>query len=296
MFETIVFATDLSFTANGVVSYVIETARVYRSKVYVMHVRTSEWGEMQQEEVERLKDRFGSIPHEVVIKDGDVKTTLLNFVLQENVDLMVVGTHGRTGLGRVLLGSVAEAIFREASCPVLTVGPRILKDETRTPKISEILYATDLTSVSAAARRYAVSMAQENKSRLIILNVQLKSEAGGLVKSQDHVTFTLRRLQELVPKGTELWCEPYCMVEEGDAAEKILEVAAKYGASTIVLGIRPHSIGLATHLVRPTAHRVVVGASCPVLTVRGWGRHVHENAIAKGNLQKATGSPGLCPA
>ena len=296
MFETIVFATDLSFTADDVVPYVIETARVYRSKVYAMHVRTSEWGGMQQEAVKRLKDRLGSIPHEVVIKDGDVRITLLNFVQQENIDLIVVGTHGRAGLGRVLLGSVAEAIFREAPCPVLTVGPRILQNETWTPKITEILYATDLTPISAAAARYAVSMAQENQGRLTILHVQPKPEANGLAKSQDHVTSTLRRLQELIPTASELWCEPYCMVEEGDAAERILEVAAKYEADTIVLGIRPHSVGLATHLIRPTAHRIVVRAACPVLTVRGWGRQVHEPATAKSNLQQATRSPGLCSA
>ena len=179
MFETIVFATDLSFIADSVIPYVLETARVYRSKVFAVHVRTSEWGGMQQETLKRLKDGLGSIPHEVVVKDGDVRTTLLNFVQQENIGLIVVGTHGRTGLGRVLLGSVAEAVFREAPCPVLTVGPRTLQNETWTPKVSEILYATDLTPVSAAATRYAVSMAQENQSRLTILNVQPKPEAGG---------------------------------------------------------------------------------------------------------------------
>ena len=266
MFERILFATDLSFTADGAVPHVLETARVYRSKVYALHVRTSEWGEIQQEAMKRLEDRLGSTPHEVVVKDGDVRTALLNFVQQESIDLIVVGTHGRSGLGRVLLGSVAEAVFREAPCPVLTVGPRTSQDETRPPK-KEILYATDLTHVSAAAAHYAVSMAQENQSRLTILNVQPRPEAGVLT-AQEQAALTLQKLQELVPKGVTLWCEPYCMVEEGDAAEKILEVAARHGMNTIVLGIRPHSVGLATHLVRPTAHRVVVGAACPVLTVR----------------------------
>jgi hypothetical protein len=97
-----------------------------------------------------------------------------------------------------------------------------------------------------------------------------------MAKSQAHASLILRGLQE-IPKGVELWCEPYCIVEEGDPAEKILETAARYGANVIVLGIRPHSIGLATHLARPTAHRVVAGAACPVLTVRGWGREVYQH-------------------
>jgi nucleotide-binding universal stress UspA family protein len=93
MFEKILYATDLSFTAPGVVPYVVEIARVYRSKTYAVHVRTSEWGTIEQGAVKRLKDWLGSIPHEVVIKDGDVRTTLLNFAQQETIDLIVVGTH-----------------------------------------------------------------------------------------------------------------------------------------------------------------------------------------------------------
>jgi len=293
MFGNILFATDLSFTADAVVPHVIEIARVYRSKIYAVHVKTSEWDGKQEEAVKGLKDRLGSIPHEVVIKNGDVKPTLLKVAQQKNIDLIVVGTHGRTGLGRVLLGSVAEAIFREAACPVLTVGPRMLH-KMLTPQIKEILFATDLTPVSAAAVRHAVSIAQENRSRLTILHVQPKPSPGEVLQSQDHATLALRKLQELVPREFELWCDPYYMVEEGEPAEKILEVAAKYGADTIVLGIRPHSVGLATHLARPTAHRVVVGANCPVLTVRGGGRHVHEHATDKSNEQQATDSPRLC--
>ena len=129
MFERLLFASDLSLTTDGVVPYVIEAARVYRSKVYAMHVRASEWGGMQEEALKRLEDQMGTIAHEIVIRDGDIRTTLLNFIQQQNIDLMVVGTHGRTGLGRVLLGSVAEAIFREAPCPVLTVAPRTLREE-----------------------------------------------------------------------------------------------------------------------------------------------------------------------
>ena len=100
----------------------------------------------------------------------------------------------------------------------------------------------------------------------------------------------------MIPKGVGLWCEPYCIIEEGDPTETILVTAARYGVNIIVLGIRPHPVGLATYLVRPTAHRVVVGAACPVLTVRGWRRQVHEHATTKSNLQEANGSPGLCPA
>jgi len=295
MFSTIMLATDLSFSVEGLVPYVMETARVYGSKVLAVHVRTNEWGELQEEAAVRLKNQLGGIPHEVIIKDGDVQSELLTFVQQECVDLVVVGTHGRTGIGRALLGSVAEAIFREAPCPVLTIRSQMLRPGAEPPTVKEVLLATDLTSVSAEATRYAVALAQENHCGLNILHVLPQSDEA-IAIAQQRVTEALRRLEEAVPRGTHLWCDPYCLVEEGNPAEKILEVASKYSVNMIVLGIRPHSLGLATHLARRTAHRVVVGATCPVLTVRGWGKHARERETAKRKLRQSGESAGLCPA
>jgi len=269
--KNILFATDLSYLAEAALPYVTEIARLYGSKVYAVHVRPTggEWDKPQEKAVASLKERLREFPHEVVIDAGDVRQALLRQIAQHDIDLAVVSTHGRSGLGRVLLGSVAEALFREAPCPVLTVGPRLAADPQWRLKIKEILYATDMTPQSAAAARYAISLAQENQARLSILNVQPPPKTGELVESERYVTSTIRLLEKLVPEEAQLWCQPYCMVEQGDAAEKILDVAGRYHADLIVLGIRPHGIGVATHVSRPTAHRVVAGASCPVLTVRG---------------------------
>jgi nucleotide-binding universal stress UspA family protein len=76
-------------------------------------------------------------------------------------------------------------------------------------------------------------------------------------------------MQELVLPETGLWRQPNYIVEAGDPAEKIFDMAAGYKADVIVLGIRPHSVAAATHLLRPTVHRVIAGGTCPVLTVRG---------------------------
>jgi len=269
--KNILFATDLSYLAEVALPYVMELARLYGSKVYAVHVRPrgGEWAAPQGKAMASLNERLKDIPHEMVIEGGDVREALLRQIAERNIDLVVVSTHGRTGLGRVLLGSVAEAVFREAPCPVLTVGPRLSADPQWMLKIKEILYATDMTPQSAAAARYAISLAQENQARLTILNVQPPPKTGELVESERYVTSTLRLLEKLVPEEAQLWCQPYCMVEQGDAAEKILDVAGSYHADLIVMGIRPHGIGVATHVSRPTAHRVVAGASCPVLTVRG---------------------------
>jgi nucleotide-binding universal stress UspA family protein len=269
-FQNILFATDISYLSEAALPYALETARLYRSKVYAVHVRRhgATWDRPEQNAISSLEERLKQVPHEVLVQEGEVHSTLLRLMAEKKIDLAVMSTHGRTGLGRVLLGSVAEKIFREAPCPVLTVGPRLVRKPEWVAKIKEVLYATDLSPVSEGAAKYAVSLAQENESRLTVLNVQPPAKAGAVVESEQQITATLRRLQELVPPEAPLWCEPYYVVERGDPAETILDVAGRYGADLIVLGIRPHDVGTATHLTRPTAQRIVAGSACPVLTAR----------------------------
>jgi nucleotide-binding universal stress UspA family protein len=274
--RNLLFATDLSHASAPAMPYVLEFAGIYGAKVNIVHVQTGELSKEQEREVDRLKELVKGVPHEYIVisggptalrERGEAATAILSLATTKNIDLIVVGTHGRTGLGRVLVGSVAETIFREAPCPVLTVGPRLMGDPKWAMKIREVLFATDLTPCSEAALPYAVSLAQENRARLVILNVLAKL---GDAEEMERVANSARKmLQGLVPVETGLWREPYCIAEPGEPAEKILDVAGGYHADVIVLGVRPHPVGLATHLAKPTAHRVVAGATCPVLTVRG---------------------------
>jgi nucleotide-binding universal stress UspA family protein len=285
--KNILFATDYSPAANAALPYVTGIARRYGSKVYAVHVRAPEvygtalpesWPvlaeaaeKLGQEEAEGLKKRLGDVPHEVLIGEGDVWGVISRIIRERDIDLVVVGTRGRTGIGKVLLGSVAEAIFRQSPCPVLTVGPRTTEDADRLLEMKEILHATDFSRACHAATPYAISLAQENQARLTLLHVIEKPAAGDLVQPADYVEATLRRLREMVPPEAELWCEPEVHVEQGAPAEKILEVAERRNADLIVLGMRRTEapIGVATHLARATAHKIVSHAACPVLTVRG---------------------------
>jgi nucleotide-binding universal stress UspA family protein len=236
-----------------------------------VHVRRlgGEWAAPQEKALVSLKERLKDVPNEIIVDAGDVREALLRQIAKHDIDLAILSTHGRSGLGRVLLGSVAEAVFREAPCPVMTVGPRLASTPQWDLKIKEIVYATDLTPASVVAAKYAISLAQENQARLTILNVMPQPKADELVQAEHYVTSTLRQLQEMVPPEASLWCEPFYMVEQGDPAEKIRDTAGLYHADLIVMGIRAHGVGVATHVARPTAHRVVAGATCPVLTVRG---------------------------
>ena len=285
--KNILYATDFSPTAESALPYVLGLAKRFGATVHALHVRfpatypvagpegmpqVMEAAEEQaQQESKQLHELLAGLPHEVLISEGDIWTAINDTLQQRKIDLIVIGTRGRTGIGRALLGSVAEEIFRRVPCPVLTVGPHVSKDTERRLEMKEILYATDFSPESLAALPYATSLAQENQARLTLLHVIGEPKVGELVHPEQYVDSTLRQLQKLVPSDVELWCEPKFMVEQGLAADKIMEVAIARGADLIVLGVRGAEgrMGATTHLLRPIAHRVVTQAQCPVLTVRG---------------------------
>jgi nucleotide-binding universal stress UspA family protein len=132
----------------------------------------------------------------------------------------------------------------------------------------EILYATDLATDSPAAAPYAISLAQENQAHLVLLHVMEGPKTGELMDTPEVVDLKERKLQQLVPQHADLWCDPTYIVEQGPAAEKILDVAKRRHTALIVLGAKPAG-WLSTHFNVGTIHKIVSEATCPVLTVRG---------------------------
>jgi len=282
--KNILFATDFSAASDAAAPIAIQIARHYGAKVYGVHVNRFDdytaaapnaWAAMAEaaeketkEDAGRLNEQFQGIEHEAVIGEGNIWEVVSNLIKEKEIDLVVLGTRGRTGLGRALLGSVAEQILRQAPCPVLTVSPHVNLWSDEYAKMREILYTTDLVADFPIAAPYAVSLAQENQAHLVLLHVIEDAKAGDLVDSPEVVDVKERKMQQLVSQQAGLWCDPTYIVEQGPAAEKILDVAKRRHTDLIVLGARPAK-GLATHLNMGTVHKVVSQATCPVLTVRG---------------------------
>lgn len=284
--KNILFATDFSPAAEAALPYAIGLAKQFGAKVHGLHVRfpatypivgpeampqVLEAAEEQAKfEAQQMHEMLATVPHEVTVTEGELWPALSEMADKRNIDLIVMGTHGRTGVRRALLGSAAEETFRKASCPVLTVGPHVSQNTERRLAMKQILFATDFSSESLAALPFAESMAQEHQSNLTLLNVTGKPEAGELVHAGQYAESALRQLQALVPAEVGLWCQPKCRVEQGPEAEKIIEVAIAIGADLIVMGVRTPQggLGATTHLLRSIAHQVVANAECPVLTVR----------------------------
>jgi nucleotide-binding universal stress UspA family protein len=282
--KNILFATDFSQAADAAAPIAIQIARNYGAKVYGVHVSPFDnyaaqapdaWSAMTQlaeketkKHTERLNDQLQGIEHEVVIGEGNIWEVVSNLIKEKEIDLVVLGTRGRTGLGKTVLGSVAEQILRQSPCPVLTVGPHVSRWSDKYAKMREILFATDLAADSPLAAPYAISLAQENQAHLVLLHVIENPKAGDLVGSPEVVEAKERKLQQLVSQQAGLWCDPTYIVEQGTPAEKILDVAKRRHTDLIVLGARPAK-ALATHLNTGTVHKVVSQATCPVLTVCG---------------------------
>jgi nucleotide-binding universal stress UspA family protein len=280
-FDNILFATDFSKQSNIALPFALSVAHKYGSRIIAVHVLAPPpLGNFPTIEVQalaaqalreahdfvkELERRLGAIPHEAHLRKGDIWNELSAVTQEKNVDLIVLGTHGRVGVSKLLIGSVAERIFRQSTCPVLTVGPNVSGEPGNIADIHTILCPIDFTAESLAAFPYALSLAEENQARLYLMNVVPTP-----VLDYEEVSL-MARLKALVPPEAKMWCQPKAFVESGDAGDKILEQAEEFGVDLIVLGIRPVSTlaGMRTHLGTATAYKVVSRAICPVLSVRG---------------------------
>jgi nucleotide-binding universal stress UspA family protein len=283
--KNILFATDFSPAAAAALPFAAEIAQRFGARLFAVHAKTPEsyalpateiWPaievetENQKEQLKAtMRQQFPNVESDVLVDDGGVWGVIDGLAKMKKADLIVVGTHGRRGIGKFLLGSVAEEIIRQASCPVLTVGPHSETEAPREAKFKHIVYATDFGEGSHAAASYAIQLAEEHQAHLTLLHVIEHPKAGDLVHPRELEVAAIGSLRALVDGEAELWCEPKVAVRHGSPAEKILEVAAKDQADLIVLGVRNFKGVLrATHLSTAVAHQVISQASCPVLTIR----------------------------
>jgi nucleotide-binding universal stress UspA family protein len=284
--KNVLFATDLSDAASAAIPYAKEIAKKYGAHLLVLHVRPpvvnpmtppQTWANTEEAarlEAERRRKElaavFAETDAEILIAEGDIQSVMESTIGQRKIDLVVIGTRGRSGFKKFFLGSVAEEIFREVSCPVLTVGPNAPLVVPQNGSPQRILYATDFNAESNLAASYTLSLAQEFQASLTLIHVVAPPGKGELVNAAQLENHFRTHLRSLVPPEAETWCKVEYVVRQGEVADTILEVAKERDADLIILGVRPETgfPGASTHLPIATAHKVVSHANCPVLTVR----------------------------
>jgi len=284
--RNILFATDFSTSSETALRYAVAIARRYDSHLHVTHVIRPDTYQMVPPEATTLvlgqarryaeqemaslliSGRLRDIPHQVLLGEGELWPVLTGLLKEHEIDLIVVGTHGRTGVRKLLLGSVAEEIFRLSSSPVLTVGPHVAGEVPLEAELRRILYATDFAAASERAAAYAFSLAQEHQAHLTLMHVVEDGANASAHNAALMKEYFTKRLNELIPQGAEMWCKPDFAVEFDKPAASILKVAGEKQADLIVLGVR-RTANFPGHLPPATAYEVVCQSQCPVLTVRG---------------------------
>jgi len=283
----ILFATDFSPSAQSALSHVLDLARRYGAALYTVnvlpHMPFVEATQVDPEQIDllakrQMADLMGSVSlkdveHKELIEQGEVPEVMSKLARRYGIDLIVIGTGGRKGLGKLLLGSVAEEVFRNAQCPVLTMGPHATRWNID-GNLQHVLFATDFGPESLHALPYAISLAEENRARLTLLHVAPEPgvvlpepEPGAMpvIDPSEVIASTEKQLRALIPEGTQLWHEPEYMVKFGSPAEVIVTTAAQT-VDMIVLGVK-RPLALTKHLGEGVAYKIACDAPCPVLSV-----------------------------
>jgi nucleotide-binding universal stress UspA family protein len=281
--KNILLASDFSSASDKAAAYAKALALNFRSSVEIAHVfdpsvvtsymeavlglPVKERQHVSNEALERLQKEFNAagIDASTSLPEGQrPHAALLNLAREHDTDLIVAGTHSRSGLDRLVVGSTAEDLIRNARCPVLTVGPHAAQPPAGPLVFQRIIYATDFSAEAAKAAVFALSFAQDAGAHLYYCYVARPHETPEEKTSQD-ILFKAA-LDRMIPESSYEWCTPEAVVEHGDAAGAILELAERVQADLIVLGARNASFWL-THVEHGLTPDLLAEATCPVMTV-----------------------------
>jgi nucleotide-binding universal stress UspA family protein len=286
--------TDLSDVAPGAFAHAVALARFHRAELELAHVHEPlipgpaepptqpPWVALDpevrgrlQSALEALASRASDVTVRFGIYTGQVVPEILARARGWPADLVVMGTHGRGGFERWVLGSVTERLLRRAPCPVLAVPPPAAEPFAAGPPYRRVLCAVDFSPPSVAAARFALDMAFEESVAVALLHVlewPVEDEHNGRLAGFDVPEFrrhlerdATARLHGLVSDGDRARGVEE-LVGGGRPWREVLRVAEERRADLIVMGVRGRSaVDLA--LFGSTTHHVLRGAGCPVLVL-----------------------------
>jgi nucleotide-binding universal stress UspA family protein len=211
--------------------------------------------------------------------EGSPSAKILQTAEEVGADLIVMGTYGRTGLSRLLAGSVAMAVLEKARCSVLAL--RAGEGRHRFGEIRVILHPTDFSKASNAAVDVAHSLARDLGARLIVLHViPLLIDLEGRPTTEINLRDYQRSLDVLRQRleGPDLKEPVETRLDRGTDVEEILRVAGEVGCDLIVMGTHGHT-GLARILMGNVAESVLSQAECPVLVVKASPEEAAQTAV-----------------
>ena len=279
----ILVATDFSPISIAPLRHALGIARRYHSRVTLLHVIDgSFFGITAPDAIAAdtdcaLRDGGELIAHldkegiaqglklDFTARVGPASETVLDVIGEKQADLLVLGTHGRSGLGKLVLGSVAQKAFREALCPVLTVGPKAAHSTSSGAEAMHFLVPTDLSGASMNAIQHGVSLAKATGGDLTLLHV-LDPHTKRNVDTAKILAEVESQVDQFLNKHPGAAGRIRCRLEFGAPAQSIVKVAEQSHPDLIVMGLRAWSPD-----GQPpwrTAYDVVIQAPCPVVSMK----------------------------
>jgi nucleotide-binding universal stress UspA family protein len=291
--QRILAATDFSEVSIGALCHAASWAQRFRAELVVLHSQEflpitldplasyalplgSCAEELQEAAREAATQQLGEAVRQYVPADVRVSRELLcgapaeviqEYAAAQNVGLVVLGTHGRKGIGRLLLGSVAERILRVARYPTLIIRPFPAQDvpEAAAPRVSHILCPVNYSEVARAAFEHASAVARAFAARLtaVFTVEQEHPTAENLQGAED-------RLRAWLHAESAAECRIQAVVRHGDAGEQVISIAREAAVDLVVIGAQ-HRRFADTTVLGVTTVRVTRHAPCPVLVVPRFG-------------------------
>jgi nucleotide-binding universal stress UspA family protein len=297
VFNQIICPVDFSESSVRALAYAAALARWYDAHLTVLHVVptfesmqvrgdilepirvvTPMPRERVLEEMSRSLNLAALSPRASSVADtGDPQVTIIDQAFSKKADLIVMGTHGRRGFKRLVLGSVTEAVLRDAPCPVLTVPPHAPAAVSEAVTFKRILCPVDFSPSALQALGFALDLARQSDGRVTLMRVvewleEEEPRASTHFNVPEYRRYMLEdaqaRLRNVVGEESRTWVEIDDVVVFGRAYREILRAAESKPADLIVMGAQGRG-GIGLTLFGSTTQQVVRGATCPVLTVRG---------------------------
>lgn len=290
-FQTILFGADFSEGSREAFRAACSLAVAGRSRLHVLHVIEPHWvpeepvpygqavvefydagGDVGRDEVltRRMREMYAPdtpLDVEYHISEGEAPAEILRMAARIHPDLIVVGTHGRTGLSWLLAGSVATSVVRRATCPVLAL--HLPEQPRKVEEIRVILHPTDFSPGCEHSLQVARSLARDLGARLVLLHVvPYGFYANDMTVPVDPGVYREALAEECqLVDGPDLKFPAETRLARGDAAEEILRAAAELDCGLIVMGTHGRT-GLSRLLMGSVTEYVVPRADCPVLAVK----------------------------
>jgi nucleotide-binding universal stress UspA family protein len=217
------------------------------------------------------KHTHDEIQPELLVQVGVAADSILSFAQSQETDVIVMGTHGRRGLDRLMLGSVTDRVMRTAPCPVLAASKpphgsvAAGRERGHVHHLSRILFCADFSENSERALKYAISATAEYDAELTLLHVL--EGAPSLAKTEEAMAVAAERLDKLIPPEGRKTLSIKTEVRIGKTYEQIIQLAEEAQIDLVTMGVRGRG-ALDVAVFGSTTYRVMQLGSCPVLAVR----------------------------